>query len=118
MTAYIDKEVYPYGYNWSHINSAQISDHEVVTVEILKQKLPYIGKGVWRIQQSDIDDETVREETRKLLKRVEEEMKEIKKDKIVGIQKLWMNTKEYIKQIVESAKKKRKHNIEKTKKKI
>ena len=66
----------------------------------------------------DIDDETVREETRKLLKRVEEEMKEIKKDKIVGIQKLWMNTKEYIKQIVESAKKKRKHNIEKTKKKI
>ena len=50
-----------YGYNWGHIDTAQLSDHDVAKVDILKQKLPYIGKGIWRMQPDDIDDEQVRE---------------------------------------------------------
>ena len=114
---YLDNEIYPYGYNWSHINSAQLSDHDIATVEILKQKLPYIGEGIWRMQQSDIDDETVRKETKKLLKNVENEMKKIKNENNEGIQQLWMETKEKIKTIVEKTKKKRRQDIEKKKKK-
>ena len=32
--------MYPYAYNWSHKNSAKISDHKMVIVDILKKNSP------------------------------------------------------------------------------
>ena len=42
---YINNEVYLFGYNWTHVETA-ISDHDMVIVDILKAKLPFIGKGM------------------------------------------------------------------------
>ena len=42
-------KIYPYGYNWEQQDSAEISDHELVMVEILKEGLPYIGEGIWKM---------------------------------------------------------------------
>ena len=53
---YLNDEIYLYGYNWLHIDSAQLSDHDLVAVDILKKKLPYIRKGIWRMNLADIED--------------------------------------------------------------
>ena len=115
---YLDNEIYPYGYNWNHVSSANISDHDMVTVEILKKKLPYIGKGIWRMHQDDVEDETVKKESKELLTRVRNEMREIKESQRQGIQELWMETKEDIKQIVIRIKKNKRKDLEKNKKKL
>lgn len=115
---YLDENIFPYGYNWSLTTSAHLSDHDIATVEILKQKLPYIGKGIWRMTQDDVDDESVKKETKELLTRVQKEMKEIRDSKKEGIQELWMETKDNIKEIAERAKKKRRKEIDKEKMKL
>ena len=52
---YMNKSIYLYGYNWNHIETP-ISDHEMTVVDLLKEKLLFIGKGVWRMYQDDIDN--------------------------------------------------------------
>ena len=69
---YMNKSIYLYGYNWNHIETP-ISDHEMTTVDLLKEKLPFIGKGVWRMYQDDIDN-------KKTMKRITERLNRTKKD--------------------------------------
>ena len=115
---YLNYEIYPYGYNWSHVDSAGISDHDLVMVDILKKKLPYIGDGIWRMNQDDIEYERTRKLTDELLRRVENNMKEIKKENKGNIQELWMETKEDIKRIVGDSRRIRKNQLTKAKKNL
>ena len=115
---YLNDEIYPYGYNWSHIDSAQLSDHDIAKVDILKHKLPYIGNGIWRMQPEDIEDEDIRKLTDELLRRTEEDMKRIKEKKEQGIQELWVDTKEDIKRITENARKQKKKQLNEKRKKL
>ena len=115
---YINNEIYPYGYNWSHIDSALLSDHDIAKVDILKQKLPYIGNGIWRMQPEDMENEKVRALTDELLNRTEKEMIRLKEEKENGTQELWATTKEEIKKIVESARKQKNSQLNKKKRKL
>jgi endonuclease/exonuclease/phosphatase family metal-dependent hydrolase len=45
---YMNKDIYPYGYNWSHLETG-MCDHNMTIADILKAKLPFIGEGVWRM---------------------------------------------------------------------
>jgi len=51
---YINRETYPYAINWEVQTSAQLSDHSFAYVEILREKLPYIGKGLWRLSKDSL----------------------------------------------------------------
>ena len=115
---YLNEEIYPYGYNWSHIDSAKLSDHDLVAVDILKKKLPYIGKGIWRMNESDIQDERVKRLTNDILSRTEKEMKLTREDKEGNAQELWAETKEHIKDIVEEARKIKSKQLNREKEKI
>ena len=115
---YLNEKVYPYGYNWTHINSATLSDHDMVAVDILKKKLPYIGNGIWRMYKSDLEDANVVKSTDELLKRAEKEMESMVKKNENGIQELWAKTKEEVKRIIEAAKKSKTKQLEKEKKEL
>jgi endonuclease/exonuclease/phosphatase family metal-dependent hydrolase len=115
---YLNDEIYPYGYNWSHINSAKLSDHDMVAVDILKSKLPYIGEGLWRMNQDELNDERVKKATDEVLKRTEIEMKRIIEENEETIQEVWAEAKEDIKRLTIEAKKIRQRNLEKKKEKM
>jgi exonuclease III len=115
---YVNDEIYPYGYNWDHQDAAKISDHEIATVEILKKGLPHIGKGLWRMQPEDMDDERIKEKTSEVLRRAEKRMKQLKEKNEEGIQELWMMTKNDIKEIVKGEKKKRSADLTRKRKRI
>jgi endonuclease/exonuclease/phosphatase family metal-dependent hydrolase len=115
---YMNNEIYPYGYNWEHVSSAQLSDHDLAIADILKEKLPYIGKGLWRMNIDDIEDAITRKTTSLLLERAESEMKILVKENKGGIQELWMETKEEIRELVNNARIERKHDLAKNKKQL
>jgi hypothetical protein len=115
---YLNEDIYPYAYNWSHIDSAKISDHDLVTVDILRQKLPYIGKGLWRMNQSDIENSKIRELTDEILWRTEELMKITIKNETGNVQKIWLEAKEDIKEVVKNERKKKEKQLTKDKKNL
>ena len=115
---YVNDKIYPYGYNWSHESSAEISDHDLVAVEILQGKLPYIGKGIWRMNQEDIKDRNIRKSTDEILWRTKERMENIKTSGEGKIQEVWLETKDEIKNEIEKARKDRRKQLTKEKKKI
>jgi len=96
---YLNENIYPYTYNWTHEESARMSDHEIVIVDILKKKLPYIGKGIWRLYQDNLENIDFKKESSKLLKETLEKIKKMEKNNEEGIQKEWMKTKEEIRKI-------------------
>ena len=94
---YMNSEIYLFGYNWTHVETV-ISDHDMVIADILKVKLPFIGKGVWRMYQDDIENKITIKRITELLKETEEKISEIKEKKIdKSIQKLWAEVKDKIK---------------------
>ena len=96
---YMNKRTCLYGYNWNHVETG-ISDHNMVTVDVLKEKLPFIGKGVWRMYQDDIDNKIVIKRITKLLKVTNDRMNEIKEGKREdSIQRIWMKAKKEIKAV-------------------
>ena len=115
---YLNENIYPYAYNWIHIESARISDHEIVIVDILKKKLPFIGKGIWRMYQDDLENTNFKKESAKLLKKTLEKIEKMEKENEKGIQKEWMKTKEEIKKITKEARKTKKKQLEREKEKM
>ena len=102
---YMDSGIYVYGYNWDHVETA-ISDHNMVVADVLKAKLPFIGKGVWRMYQDDISNSVTMKRISKLLKATNEKMMEVK-EKGVGesMQRLWVSAKKEIKAITREERK-------------
>lgn len=55
-------------YNWTISTSATLSDHEIVSVEIMKKHQPFVGKGLWRMREDIIQYKPFVVETAKILK--------------------------------------------------
>ena len=73
---YTPKSIYNNAYNREIINSAGISDHDLVTTEILKKNLPFIGEGFFRLSQDTLEYAPFKEKAGKILKNVENDMNE------------------------------------------
>ncbi|KZP03154.1 DNase I-like protein, partial [Athelia psychrophila] len=65
---YVHRDLFEFAYNWDIINSGNTSDHEIITVEILKKNLPYIGDGLWRMNDDMIEYQPCRKRINLLLK--------------------------------------------------
>ena len=104
---YMDSDIYVYGYNWDHLEAA-VSDHSMVVVDVLKAKLPFIGKGVWRMYQDDIENKVTMKRITKVLKEVAKKIKDIKDSAAdESVQRLWAKTKNEIKSIAVEERKSR-----------
>jgi hypothetical protein len=115
---YMNIEICLYGYNWNQIETG-LSDHEMVTVDILKAKLPFIGKGVWRMYQDDIENKITLKRVKKVLKETQEKITECKKGETSQtIQRIWKESKEEIKKIASEERKTRQKQMSKKKKDI
>lgn len=115
---YMDSEIYVYGYNWTHIESS-LSDHNMVMTDILKTKIPFIGKGVWRMYSDDIENKVTIKKITKLLKITEEKFTSIKENKTEGsIQRVWAEVKTEIKAIAMEERKKKSQQLNKEKEKL
>jgi len=115
---YLNENIYPYAYNWTHEESARISDHGIVIVDILKKKLPFIGKGIWRMYQDDLENTDFKKESSKILKKTLEKIERMEKENEEGIQKEWMKTKEEIKKVTTRVRKEKRRQLEKEKEKM
>ena len=115
---YLDTRIYLYAYKWSVIGSAKLSDHSIASVEILKKELPYIGEGVWRMYDEDIEDNAIFNKTISLLVRAQQLMTTLKNSKEAGIQQVWINTKEKIKETVIRENRAKRMNLQKEKTKL
>jgi len=85
--------------NWKTISSANISDHEIVTVEIQKMNTPYIGKGLWKMDNTIIEEPIFRKKTAKILNELEDTLRrtETLENQEKLPQELWNVVKEKIK---------------------
>lgn len=92
-----------------------LSDHDIVFAEILKKKLPFISKGMGRINIATIERESFRKRAKTILMTYQKEMERKHKDNTSGIQKDWMELKERLKEIAISDSKMRSQNLKKEK---
>jgi len=112
---YMDNNIYIYGYNWGHLETA-LSDHEMIIADILKAKIPYIGKGVWRMYQDDVESRVTIKRIIELIDETSRKIKDTKKkDNKDSIQKIWAETKNEIKTITIEERKVRTHDMNKEK---
>src|SRR5262249_15773081 len=95
---YVNEETLKFTQQWQIRESGKISDHRMVSVEIIKKGLPYIGKGLWKLQPDMIDYTPFTNRTRKLLlETIKEEKKLIEKGE--KISNLWTRRKNTIQKI-------------------
>jgi ribonuclease HI/exonuclease III len=83
---YINKTQFPLAYNWDTTSSASLSDHDIAYVEILRDGLPYIGKGLWRLNTELIEYSPFRKKVRSILKDAEGKLDEYEENKIMKSQ--------------------------------
>jgi ribonuclease HI len=106
------KELYE---NWTTTTSANISDHDIVTVEIQKANIPYIGKGLWRMETGITEVPTFRKRTAAILLKLEAELETtLNKEP----QQLWLTAKEKIKIIAKEVTKQKKKEKNRKKERI
>ena len=95
---------------WSIENNCGISDHQITTVRIMKQNIPHIGKGLWKLNEETIKWLLFVNRIRKLLVEIANQM-ELKSDKIINI---WTETKKVIQRIGLEETNNRRQQIQKT----
>jgi len=52
---------------WTIESNCSISDYQIVTVRIMKQNIPHIGKGLWKLSEETIKWPPYANRIRKLL---------------------------------------------------
>lgn len=77
-------------------SSLELSDHDVVIVEVYDDTLPEIGEGRWRMNVEDLEDEVIMEETRRCLLKCQRRM--IHEDPMM----VWLETKAKIRNIFQN----------------
>jgi len=112
---YIHEKLFTYAYNFGVLSSLALSDHDIVFAEILKKKLPFIGKGMGRINIATIERESFRKRAKTTLMTYQEELERKHKNNTPGIQKDWMELKERLKEIAISDSKERSQNLKREK---
>ncbi|PPQ78110.1 hypothetical protein CVT24_006387 [Panaeolus cyanescens] len=90
---YTNKDLATYAFNWGIIDSADLSDHLIMSVEIMKKFMPFIGKGTWKLGTSLLEDRRYMNIVRGLLREAEKDIKELRAVNEVGIQKRWNTLK-------------------------
>jgi len=106
--------------NWITITSANISDHDIVTVEIQKLNTPYIGKGLWKMDVNVLEETNFKKRITKLLIELEDKLTNLKEknEKNKEPQRLWYETKENIRIIAKEVTKQKKKEQNKKKENI
>jgi len=99
---------------WTIESNCGISDHQIVTVRIMKQNTPHIGKGLWKLNKETIKWPPYVNRVRKLLVETANKM-ELKKDKMINI---WTEAKKAIKKIGIEETNNRRRQIQKIERKI
>jgi exonuclease III len=112
---YIHEKLFTFAYNFGILSSLTLSDHDIVFVELLKKKLPFIGKGMSRINVATIERESFRKRAKTTMMTYQKEMERKNKNNITGIQKDWMELKERLKEIAISDSKTRSQNLKREK---
>ncbi|PFH45014.1 hypothetical protein AMATHDRAFT_163768, partial [Amanita thiersii Skay4041] len=64
---YINKLQYENSTNWNIVESGTLSDHNIPITTLIKNSIPEIGKGLWRIQGSTIIDEEFKKIAHKII---------------------------------------------------
>ncbi|KAK0205695.1 Endonuclease/exonuclease/phosphatase, partial [Armillaria fumosa] len=70
---YISKENFIWSFEWK-IKRTSISDHDIVMVTLVDEKLPYLGRGLWRLRPDTLKDKAFRARTKALLIQAQEEI--------------------------------------------
>lgn len=118
---YVHRDLFEFAYNWDIINSGNTSDHEIITVEILKKNLPFIGEGLWRMNDDMIDYQPCRKRITQLLQETSAELqKTTAKPYNINnnVQDIWAQAKSTIKTISREEGKKRQKLMYKAEKDI
>lgn len=95
---YVNEELYRYTYDWRIQTGAGISDHQLTTVNIMKKGLPYIGRGIWKLDIDTIEWIPFSNRIRKALLNIEENMSKAETN-VESVTKQWLEGKKEIKQI-------------------
>jgi ribonuclease HI len=105
---YTHVDMLEYSHLWGVYSSGTLSDHNIASIEILKEGLPYLGTGMWRINETTLNYKPFKDGARKILKEVESKLENYKlkeKDqtpeerKNYNPQKLWLEAKFDIKEL-------------------
>ena len=108
---YVNDKLFQYTYNLGILSSLTLSDHDIVYAEILKKKLPFLGKGMGRINTETIQRESFRKRAKQVLMEYQRELERKQRENKPGIQNDWMGLKERMKEIAISDCKKRKDDL-------
>jgi hypothetical protein len=112
---YLNEKLYLYVYNWKHKTLAKLSDYEIVIVDILKKGLPYIGEGLWRLYEDNINNTRFTKRVWVELNKMQKRMEEKVESNEVGIQEMWLKAKDKIKGIAIAERLTRKNEMNKQK---
>jgi len=106
--AYINKKVSKSIFDWSITHSGIKTDHKMLTMEMLKNGIPYTGRGIRRLGLSLIECKEFHKDVKKVLLKTQKQMISYKEKKHnTGYQLLWKDMK---KQIMEIAKEEAQNN--------
>lgn len=110
--------------NWDFIEHHNLSDHTIITTELLPAHLPFVGPGLWRLNKNAEEYIPFRKRTKEILKKAKETLDTWKnqdentkttKRNETNPQKIWTQTKLEIKQISQEETKNRRNQINKRK---
>lgn len=90
----------------------------MVTADILKSKLSYIGKRLWRVYNDDIDDPITQNVTSEILLKTQKKLKKLELKKTDGIQKVWLEAKDELKKAVNISRNRRKRKLNRERNRI
>ena len=85
---YVNKEIFMKTHRWNISSSQNISDHQIVSVEIIKTGIPYIGKGLERLGKSMIEDPDFKKKATKILIETQKDLKKLEENNEKGSQEI------------------------------
>jgi ribonuclease HI len=71
---YATEEMYPWCTDWNIEHPAVKTDHQMVSVRITTENMPFVGKGRWAIPTGLLKNRTLRKETQQLAKRLQTDL--------------------------------------------
>lgn len=100
---YLTKKVIKETFDWEITQTGVNTDHDMVSVKILKTKMPYIGSGIPRVYQDTIEYAPFRKKAKAALMRAQKEMKNYNETKLGDSpQVIWGNIKREIKKTAQA----------------
>jgi len=95
---YATRKVYESTAEWTIEENNGISDHQIITTTIYSMNLPYIGKGLWKLDIEMIKWNLFKNQIRKLLLETEKKINNTENQETSKVE-IWMRTKKEIMKI-------------------